>query len=317
MGGIEFPRQAGSSQHRPVSNAGDSTSSARSVAALRPGDIGFYYAPKKPGQHRTLKQWLISLGQGYAHLAHPHDVGDARFLHTYIVLQVFPGLSRIRVADAARDDRGRCGVGASNYDFIASSPHNPGGTHLFYRFRDPRLAQAVRVRAEAWAHHPSANFSNLRAAMAPFRNWSLFGGARRHIRHLLAHSPTLGPVPKLYGRGPYPLTCSNFISSVCVPEVIDLYCQDQRMPRRVTTSTLLALRHGSAGNIFACDPRWLLPSTLQSHFATSPAATPIGSICAEDGVRPPRATHVRGLSRLCPPSSRVRAMPQSPARFGA
>ena len=241
--------------------------------------------PPKRARTAPLKQWLIGLGQRYGRIAHPGTGGDPRMLHTYVVLQTFPSLGRIRVADAARDRDGREGVGSSYYDFRAPTHHSPGGTHLFYRFNDRRLANAVRIRAEAWASRPIKNFSDLRAAMAPFRSWAIFCGARRHIRHLVAHAPMAGPVPKIYGRGPYPLMCSNFVSSVCVPEIVALHCRDHRLPLAVTSSTLMALQVGCAGNIFDSDPRWMLPSTLQARFAASPAISSVGTIRSENAPR--------------------------------
>ena len=276
-------RQAGWYQRAIVGPVAVPTRPLGDLAGLRPGDVGFYYAPKQTDRHRTLKQWLIGMGQSYGRLIHPGSGGDSRVLHTYIVLQVYPVLGRIRVADAALDHEGREGVGTSYYDFYTQGPYNPGGSHLFYRFVDPRLVRAVCQRAEAWASYPSKNFSNARAAMAPFRSWTLLSGARRHIRHLMSHAPMAGPVPQIYGRGPYPLMCSNFVSSVCLPAVVDLYCRDQRLDPIIAPSTLVGLKAGSAGHIFDCDPRWMLPSTLQARFAKSKAVAFVATLGTDGG----------------------------------
>ncbi len=253
---------------------------SRTVADLLPGDVGFYY--KKKG--RDFKQRLISLGESFINLSQSGHKGDASVLHAYIVLQSFPVLNRVLVADAAGGPDNALGTAAIYLDFTGrdKDAFDVDSYHLYYRFKDPRLRERVVRRAQAWTQHEVANFALGHATSSPLRVKSLLPYGRRRVRHLLTHPPFATPVPNIgarpNGRNSYKVMCSEFVASVYIPEIIGLFCEDHGVSSPQDGLKMGGLKAGVGGSVFNCDPRYLVPSSLQGRLARSPQVERIGCV---------------------------------------
>lgn len=274
----------------------------RTVADIMPGDIGFYYKKKGCG----MKQKLIALGQRFINASQPAHRGDADVLHGYIVLQSFPKLNRLLVADAASGSGDAMGADAIFIDFSGrdNDPFDVDSYHLYYRFNEPRLRQRVADRAQAWSRHHVANFNMLHALAAPMRSKGLFSWARRRVRHLVAESPFDKPVPDMGGKNFYEVMCTEFVASVCIPEIISLFCADHGIRNSDSSFARSSLRRGAVGQVFDCDPRWLVPSSLQTRLLNSSQVQMVGCV-------PPAIVTPDGPTT--PPKLAANRLPKRPA----
>ena len=102
-------------------------------------------------------------------------------LHAYIVLQSYPLLNRLLVADAAGGPDHALGCEAIFLDFTGrdKDPFDVDSYHLYYRFKDARLRERVVRRAQAWARHKVANFALGHATSSPLRVKYLLPYGRR------------------------------------------------------------------------------------------------------------------------------------------
>lgn len=253
-----------------------------SLAELRPGDIGVDYRAEK----RNLRQKIIAAGEGLQDLFRRNRRGSPSFMHAFLVLQTYPGLGKVRVADASIEGKpedvaaGLNSWGLGSMDLELAECQIKHGFHVFFRFKDPRMGLRMASIARNWAARYGGNFRFFNAIRSVWRKGQMDQPTLARLLHLSKSAHVQGPMLESDG-SPYQVMCSEFVGLVAACAAMSLYVDDHPGVHSGDPETLRALAEGPAGTLCQVDPASLSPSALAGRLGMDDGVMKVGHIYAE------------------------------------
>lgn len=238
------------------------------IDELQPGDIAFNYR----AVGRSWRQKIINLGERVQNVVRPDRAGSANVLHAFVVLQTYPALGKVRVADAAT---GEAPYGVLFTDLELGEHQTQDAFHLYYRFKNPRMGQRIANIARNWATEFSENFSSKNALNSLVQQPHLDQRTQERLLRLSKSSVLAKPMVNA-DQSPYEVMCSEFVTNVGAAAAMSLYAEDHPGVALGDPETLRALVHGPGGAVFNANPASMTPSALAQRLATDPDAEIVG-----------------------------------------